>query len=141
MPDSDVWICRDAEEAAQARDGYDFYGTTLRVELARGGSTRGGRGPPRAVPRGGGGGGGGRGGSQYRVTIRGLPASASWQDLKVCLKQARQQQRPQVSSSTLFAVATASQGGCTGGVRLVACKVLRMAPCGVWTTTHLPSIG
>eukprot|EP00879_Flechtneria_rotunda_P023087 GHRR01024406.1.p1 GENE.GHRR01024406.1~~GHRR01024406.1.p1 ORF type:complete len:194 (+),score=40.04 GHRR01024406.1:401-982(+) len=71
---------RDAEEAAQARDGYDFYGTTLRVELARGGNPRG---PPRGPPRRGGGG----GGSGYRVLIRGLPPSASWQDLKDHFRQ------------------------------------------------------
>jgi arginine/serine-rich splicing factor 1/9 len=74
-------FCRDAEDAAQARDGYDFYGTTLRVELARGGRPSGG-------PRGGGGGGGFRGPPRgargnFRVLIKGLPASASWQDLKV----------------------------------------------------------
>lgn len=77
---------RDAEEAARARDGYDFYGSRLRVEIARGGNPRG--------PMGGGGGfGGGRGGggfgpprgSGYRVTVTGLPPSASWQDLKVRL--------------------------------------------------------
>ncbi|KIY95810.1 splicing factor, arginine/serine-rich 1/9, partial [Monoraphidium neglectum] len=72
---------RDAEEAARARDGYDFYGCRLRVEVARGGNPRGPGGgfggPP---PRFGGGGGPPRSG--YRVTVRGLPPSASWQDLK-----------------------------------------------------------
>jgi arginine/serine-rich splicing factor 1/9 len=72
--------CRDAEEAARARDGYDFYGCRLRVEVARGGNPRGPGGgfggPP---PRFGGGGGPPRSG--YRVTVRGLPPSASWQDL------------------------------------------------------------
>jgi arginine/serine-rich splicing factor 1/9 len=79
---------RSAEDAAHARDGYDFYGATLRVEQARGGNARGGgpgggMGPPR-----GGGAMGGRGGPRggntpFRVLIRGLPPSASWQDLKV----------------------------------------------------------
>lgn len=67
--------CRAAEDAAAARDGYDFYGSTLRVELARGGNPRGPpRGPTSRRPN----------ASQYRVLIRGLPPSASWQDLKVC---------------------------------------------------------
>lgn len=65
--------CRAAEDAAHARDGYDFYGTTLRVELARGGNPRG---PPRGPTN-------RRAGTGFRVLIRGLPASASWQDLKV----------------------------------------------------------
>lgn len=28
--------CRDAEDAVRARDGYDFYGNRLRVEIAKG---------------------------------------------------------------------------------------------------------
>lgn len=64
--------CRAAEDAAHARDGYDFYGTTLRVEIARGGNPRG---PPRGPTN--------RRPGTFRVTIRGLPPSASWQDLKV----------------------------------------------------------
>lgn len=76
--------CRDAEEAAHARDGYEFFGSRLRVELARGGNPRG----PPSGGRGGGrfGGGPPRGaGSGYRVLVRGLPPSASWQDLKVMI--------------------------------------------------------
>jgi hypothetical protein len=69
-----IVVHRGAEDAALARDGYDFYGTTLRVELARGGNPRG---PPRGPTN-------RRPGTGFRVTIRGLPASASWQDLKVC---------------------------------------------------------
>ncbi|KAG2312073.1 hypothetical protein Bca52824_023630 [Brassica carinata] len=76
---------RDAEDAIHGRDGYDFDGHCLRVELAhggrcssndaRGGASRGGRdggdrgrGPSRR--------------SEYRVLVSGLPSSASWQDLK-----------------------------------------------------------
>ncbi|KAI8468737.1 MAG: hypothetical protein J3K34DRAFT_394371 [Monoraphidium minutum] len=66
---------RDAEDAARARDGYDFYGARLRVEVARGGNPRGawgGGGRPVGAGR----------GSGYRVLVSGLPVSASWQDLK-----------------------------------------------------------
>lgn len=85
---------RDAEDAIRGRDGYDFEGHRLRVELAHGG-----RGSS-AVDRysgykrggGGGGGGGGRGGvsrrSEYRVLVTGLPSSASWQDLKDHMRRA-----------------------------------------------------
>ena len=34
---------RDAEDACRGRDGYDFDGHRLRVELAHGGARRGGR--------------------------------------------------------------------------------------------------
>ncbi|XP_010556739.1 PREDICTED: serine/arginine-rich-splicing factor SR34 [Tarenaya hassleriana] len=71
---------RDAEDAIHGRDGYDFDGHRLRVELAHGGRRsametrssysggRGGRGPSKR--------------SEYRVIVSGLPSSASWQDLK-----------------------------------------------------------
>ena len=69
----------------RGRDGYDFYGSRLRVELAKGagGGFRGGpppgRGfggapPPGFRPR----------QTGFRVLIKGLPMSASWQDVKVC---------------------------------------------------------
>ncbi|KAG0587484.1 hypothetical protein KC19_2G167800 [Ceratodon purpureus] len=90
---------RDAEDAIRGRDGYNFDGNRLRVEIAHGG-----RGPPPAVDRysiynsGGRGGGsaadsGGRAGgvsrrSEYRVTVTGLPSSASWQDLKDHMRRA-----------------------------------------------------
>ncbi|KAK9201855.1 hypothetical protein WN944_017063 [Citrus x changshan-huyou] len=71
---------RDAEDAIRGRDGYDFDGHRLRVELAHGGRGRSssdrhsshssGRG--RGVSR----------RSEYRVLVTGLPSSASWQDLK-----------------------------------------------------------
>lgn len=66
----------------RGRDGYDFYGNRLRVELAKGAG---------AGRRGGGG--GGFGGAPppgfrprqtgFRVLVKGLPMSASWQDVKV----------------------------------------------------------
>ncbi len=93
---------RDAEEAVRGRDGYDFYGSRLRVEVAKGargagfggggfggggggGGGYGGYPPPRGGGGfgGGGGGGGAPRGTGFRVTVKGLPISASWQDLKV----------------------------------------------------------
>ncbi|PNX94652.1 pre-mRNA-splicing factor sf2-like protein [Trifolium pratense] len=90
---------RDAEDAIRGRDGYNFDGCRLRVELAHGG-----RGPSSSDRRGyGGGDGGGRGGggggagggrfgvsrhSEFRVIVRGLPSSASWQDLKDHMRKA-----------------------------------------------------
>ncbi|KAI3471260.1 hypothetical protein Pfo_027923 [Paulownia fortunei] len=89
---------RDAEDAIRGRDGYNFDGCRLRVELAHGG-----RGPSSSSDRrggygggGGGGGGSGSGGgrfgvsrhSDYRVVVRGLPSSASWQDLKDHMRKA-----------------------------------------------------
>ncbi|KAK4489795.1 hypothetical protein RD792_000436 [Penstemon davidsonii] len=94
---------RDAEDAIRGRDGYNFDGCRLRVELAHGG-----RGPSSSNDRRGGygGGGGGRDGgrdsgrdggggrfgtsrhSDYRVIVRGLPSSASWQDLKDHMRKA-----------------------------------------------------
>ncbi|GLT49336.1 hypothetical protein SLA2020_229000 [Shorea laevis] len=77
---------RDAEDAIRGRDGYDFDGHRLRVELAHGGrrpsssdrhSSYGsgrGRGPSRR--------------SEYRVLVTGLPSSASWQDLKDHMRRA-----------------------------------------------------
>ncbi|KAM5557792.1 serine/arginine-rich splicing factor SR34A [Rosa sericea] len=86
---------RDAEDAIRGRDGYNFDGCRLRVELAHGGS----RGPPPSDRRGGYGGGSSRGGSsggrfgvsrhsEFRVIVRGLPSSASWQDLKDHMRKA-----------------------------------------------------
>ena len=75
--------CSDAEDAVRGRDGYDFYGNRLRVELAKGagggmGGRGGGRGfggapPPGFRPR----------QTGFRVLVKGLPMSASWQDVKV----------------------------------------------------------
>lgn len=78
---------RDAEDAVQARDGYDYDGYRLRVEFPRGngpssyrgrnggGSSSRGRGPPARR-------------SQYRVFVTGLPPSGSWQDLKDHMREA-----------------------------------------------------
>jgi len=87
---------RDAEDAIRGRDGYNFDGCRLRVELAHGG-----RGPSSSSDRRsgyGGGGGGSSGGSagrfgisrhsEFRVIVRGLPSSASWQDLKDHMRKA-----------------------------------------------------
>ncbi|GAA0162374.1 RNA splicing factor [Lithospermum erythrorhizon] len=87
----------DAEDAIRGRDGYNFDGCRLRVELSHGG-----RGQSSSSDRRGGygGGHGGRHGggstgrhgvsrhSDYRVIIRGLPSSASWQDLKDHMRKA-----------------------------------------------------
>ncbi|CAH8362535.1 unnamed protein product, partial [Eruca vesicaria subsp. sativa] len=90
---------RDAEDAIDGRNGYNFDGCRFRVELSHGGrgqssgDRRGGGGY-----RGGGGGYGGGGGgyarfgvsrhSEFRVIVRGLPSSASWQDLKDHMRKA-----------------------------------------------------
>ncbi|GER47288.1 arginine/serine-rich splicing factor [Striga asiatica] len=86
---------RDADDAIIGRDGHNFDGCRLRVELAHGG-----RGPSSSSDRrsgygsgsGSGSGGGGRYGasrhSEYRVIVRGLPSSASWQDLKDHMRKA-----------------------------------------------------
>jgi RNA recognition motif-containing protein len=68
---------RDAEDAVRARDGRDFMGARLRVEVARGRPERRerfddrgrGRGPPPNA-------------TGLRITVRGIPDGTSWQDLK-----------------------------------------------------------
>ncbi|KAG8370643.1 hypothetical protein BUALT_Bualt13G0004600 [Buddleja alternifolia] len=78
---------RDAEDAIRGRDGYDFDGHRLRVELAHGG-----RGPSSSTDRHSRDSRPPRGGvsrrSEYRVLITGLPHSASWQDLKDHMRRA-----------------------------------------------------
>ncbi|XP_059659552.1 serine/arginine-rich-splicing factor SR34 [Cornus florida] len=80
---------RDAEAAIDGRDGYDFDGHRLRVELAHGG-----RGQSSSIDRHNSynSGRGSRGGvsrrSEYRVLVTGLPSSASWQDLKDHMRRA-----------------------------------------------------
>ncbi|XP_059634445.1 serine/arginine-rich splicing factor SR34A-like [Cornus florida] len=82
----DAWA---AEDAIRGRDGYNFDGSRLRVELGHGGRRQ-----SSSIDRRGayGGGGGGRFGvsrrSEYRVVVRGLPSSASWQDLKDHMRKA-----------------------------------------------------
>ncbi|KAK9070920.1 hypothetical protein SSX86_009488 [Deinandra increscens subsp. villosa] len=75
---------RDAEDAIRGRDGYKFDGQRLRVELAHGGRVSS------SVDRYSSG--GSRGGlsrrSDYRVSVTGLPSSASWQDLKDHMRRA-----------------------------------------------------
>ncbi|CAA0805782.1 Serine/arginine-rich-splicing factor SR34 [Striga hermonthica] len=75
---------RDAEDAIRGRDGYEFDGHRLRVELSHGG-----RGNSSSTDRYSGSR-GYRGGvsrrSEYRVMITGLPSSASWQDLKYYIR-------------------------------------------------------
>ncbi|CAA0393245.1 unnamed protein product [Arabidopsis thaliana] len=82
---------RDADDAIYGRDGYDFDGHHLRVELAHGGRRSSHDSLGSYSGRGRGGRGGGDGGgrergpsrrSEYRVVVSGLPSSASWQDLK-----------------------------------------------------------
>ena len=78
-------ICRDAEDAARGRDGYDFYGSKLRVEIARGGGPPmgGGYGPPPAY---GGGGGGGYGRGPPPAYGYGLKSGSppAWPLLSLC---------------------------------------------------------
>lgn len=80
---------RDAEDAIRGRDGYEFDGHPLRVELAHGGrslssssdrysSYSSTTGPVGGVSR----------RSEYRVIVTGLPPSASWQDLKDHMRRA-----------------------------------------------------
>ncbi|XAR58442.1 hypothetical protein NMG60_11013831 [Bertholletia excelsa] len=80
---------RDADDAIRGRDGYDFDGHRLRVELAHGGrghsssidrysSHSSGRGGRYGVSR----------RTEYRVLVTGLPSSASWQDLKDHMRRA-----------------------------------------------------
>ncbi|KAK3418619.1 hypothetical protein EUGRSUZ_H04537 [Eucalyptus grandis] len=76
---------RDAEDAIYGRDGYEFDGYRLRVELAHGGqrspvdryrSYSGSSSSSRSRR------------SDYRVLVTGLPSSASWQDLKDHMRRA-----------------------------------------------------
>ncbi|CAL9037915.1 unnamed protein product [Musa banksii] len=79
---------RDAEDAIRGRDGYNFDGHRLRVELAHGG-----RGQSSSFDRHSSHSSGGRRGgvsrrTEYRVMVTGLPSSASWQDLKDHMRRA-----------------------------------------------------
>ncbi|GMJ11182.1 hypothetical protein HRI_004787500 [Hibiscus trionum] len=96
---------RDAEDAIRGRDGYDFDGCYLRVELAHSGRRRpsssvdlhssysgsSSRGPSRH--------------SDYRVLVTGLPSSASWQDLKDHMRRA---------GDVCFSQVFRDRGGMTG---------------------------
>jgi hypothetical protein len=72
---------RDAEDAVRYRDGYDFDGGRIRVEIMKGGAGGAGGGPPPDVTR-------VPATSQFRVFVFGLPKTASWQDLKDHFKRA-----------------------------------------------------
>ncbi|KAG2588391.1 serine/arginine-rich splicing factor SR30-like isoform X1 [Panicum virgatum] len=78
---------RDADDAIYGRDGYNFDGYRLRVELAHGG-----RGQSYSYDRSSSYSSTRRGGvsrrSDYRVMVMGLPSSASWQDLKDHMRRA-----------------------------------------------------
>lgn len=94
---------RDAEDAIRGRDGYNFDGYRLRVELAHGGRrhsssvdryssySSGSRGVSRR--------------SDYRVLVTGLPSSASWQDLKDHMRRA---------GDVCFSQVFRDRGGMTG---------------------------
>ncbi|XP_070036311.1 serine/arginine-rich splicing factor SR30-like isoform X3 [Nicotiana tomentosiformis] len=77
---------RDADDAIHGRDGYDFDGHRLRVELAHGGQGSSSYDRHSSYSS------GSRGGvsrhSDHRVLISGLPSSASWQDLKDHMRRA-----------------------------------------------------
>nr|AFK38377.1 unknown [Lotus japonicus] len=96
---------RDAEDAIYYRDGYDFDGFRLRVELAHGG-----RGSSSSVDRyssysGGSSSRGASRRSDYRVLVTGLPPSASWQDLKDHMRKA---------GDVCFSQVFRERGGMTG---------------------------
>uniref|UniRef100_M1CB21 Arginine/serine-rich splicing factor n=1 Tax=Solanum tuberosum TaxID=4113 RepID=M1CB21_SOLTU len=77
---------RDTDDAIRGRDGYDFDGRRLRVELAHGG--RGSSSYDRHSSYSSGSHGGFSRRSDYRVLVSGLPSSASWQDLKDHMRRA-----------------------------------------------------
>lgn len=80
---------RDAEDAIKGRDGFVFDGCMLRVELAHGGrgpSSTSDRHSSHSYTSGRVGGVSRR--SEFRVVVTGLPASASWQDLKDHMRRA-----------------------------------------------------
>lgn len=77
---------RDADDAIRGRDGYDFDGHRLRVELAHGG--RGSSYDRYSSYSSGGSRSGLSRRSDYRVLVTGLPSSASWQDLKDHMRRA-----------------------------------------------------
>merc|ERR1719513_426370 len=79
----EYYDARDADDAVDGRNNYNFDGYRLRVEKTRGGGPRfggGGRGGSSYIP-------GRQGGppskrTNYRIRISGLPRSGSWQDVK-----------------------------------------------------------
>lgn len=84
---------RDAQDAIRGRDGYDLDGNQLRVESPRSGNSGGGGGSFRGRDQGfRGGRGGGRRfiprGNGFRVLVKNLPPTGSWQDLKDHMREA-----------------------------------------------------
>lgn len=76
---------RDAQDAIQERDGYKMDGSILRVEIpfasrggGRGGNNNNNNNNNRGHPR----------RAEFRVVIKGLPPSGSWQDLKDHMREA-----------------------------------------------------
>ncbi|KAG2439637.1 hypothetical protein HXX76_004989 [Chlamydomonas incerta] len=67
---------RSAEEAARRRNNYEFAGMRMRVEIARGGEAAGAQQPLRIGYR------PIRNTAGFRLYVKNLPRSASWQDLK-----------------------------------------------------------
>ncbi|XP_038999224.1 serine/arginine-rich splicing factor SR30-like isoform X2 [Hibiscus syriacus] len=96
---------RDAEDAIRGRDGYDFDGYYLWVELAHGGRRR----PSSSVDRHSSYSGSSSRGpskrSDYRVLVTGLPSSVSWQDLKDHMRRA---------GDVCFSQVFRDRGGMTG---------------------------
>ncbi|CAH8463183.1 unnamed protein product [Schistosoma rodhaini] len=85
----------DASDAVRGRDGYNFDGYALRVELPRTGGFNNGNGGPNpnqfrrgGFNRGGGGASGPSRRSDFRVIVTGLPPTGSWQDLKDHMREA-----------------------------------------------------
>lgn len=109
---------RDAEDAIRGRDGYNFDGYRLRVELAHGGRRR-----PSSVDRyssysGSGGSRGVSRRSDYRVLVTGLPSSASWQDLKDHMRRA---------GDVCFSQVFRDRGGMTGIVDYTTYDAMKYA--------------
>lgn len=73
---------RDADDAIDGRDGYEYDGHRLRVEPANAGGRRGGGGASARFPR------NVRGTGEYSVEVSNLPLRASWQDLKDYMRKA-----------------------------------------------------
>ncbi|KAF8819831.1 splicing factor SF2 [Cardiosporidium cionae] len=69
---------RDAEEAVDRRDGYKMFGERLRVEFTGERRPKWNKNQPHGPPK----------RTTHRVLVRGLPSSASWQDLKDHMRQA-----------------------------------------------------
>ena len=143
-------VCnRDARDAVEARDGYEFGGQRLRVEISRGAGGPGGP-PPRGSDYGGGGGGGGMGGGSryprerggrepppvprtfegrgtgFRAVIKGLPMSASWQDLKVGAARSRRFEAAHRACPARGIQGAFSAAACPG---LLSCRLGLVSDC------------